>query len=224
MRTIDLSVEIQAPAEKVWRALATPEQIARWFAPVVTGNAAVGGEIKFHWYPGGEYTDTVTAREEGKHLRLGDDMATDWYIESKAGGITIVRLVHSGWGDGAEWDDQYNATAGGWRYFLFNLRSYLEHHADQPRAVVIERRQFTEPRAASLARARANVPPGFRVVADEAPDRAWGTLPNHGNSLLLIENEPGADKHHCGVYLSLYGDAARYEADLKPYLAKMVGQ
>jgi uncharacterized protein YndB with AHSA1/START domain len=223
MRTIDLSVEIQAPAEKVWRALATPEQIARWFAPVVTGGTAIGDKILFQWYPGGEYSKTVTARDEGRHLSFGGGaLVIDWFIESKPGGVTILRLVNSGFGDRAEWDDMYDATAGGWRYFLFNLRDYVEHHAGEPRTIVIERREVTEPHAASMARARANLPPGFRVVADEAPARLWGTLPDHGNGLLLIENEPGADRHHYGVYLSLYGAAKRYEGDLKPYLARMV--
>ncbi len=223
MRTIDLSVQIQASAEQVWRALATPEQIARWFAPVVTGGTAVGDEILFRWYPGGEYTKTVTAREEGKHLQFGGGaLVIDWFIASESGGVTILRLVNSGFGDGAEWDDMYDATAGGWRYFLFNLRDYVEHHAGEPRAFVIERHEFSEPRAATMARARANAPAGFRVVADESPDRLWGTLPDHGNALLLIENEPGKKSYHCGVYLTLYGDAHRYEAELEPYLTRML--
>jgi uncharacterized protein YndB with AHSA1/START domain len=224
MRAIELSVEIHAPAEKVWRALATAEQIARWFAPIVTGGAALGEKMVFRWYEGGEYGGTVSAREEGRHLRWNGDgtLVTDWFIEPQAGGVTIVRLVNSGWGEGTEWDDYYDATAGGWRYFLFNLRDYVEHHADEPRTVLIERRQTQEPRAAALSRVQSRLPEGFQVVVTETPDRLWGKLPSYGNALVLIENEPGQDKYHHGVYISLYGDAMRHEAELKPYLARML--
>jgi uncharacterized protein YndB with AHSA1/START domain len=223
MRQIELSAEIHAPLEQVWRALTTPEEIARWFAPVVTGGSAMGEELRFFWYPGGEYSKTVSAREEHQHFRLGETgLVIDWFVEARSGGVTVVRLVHSGWGEGADWDDMYDATAGGWRYFLFNLRDYLEHHAGQHRTAVSDRRPTTLPRATVLERMRANAPDGFRVVTSEAPDRLWGTLPAHGDALVLIENECGRDSYHCGIYISLYGDAARHEATLTPWVARML--
>jgi uncharacterized protein YndB with AHSA1/START domain len=223
MRTINLSVEIHAPAEKVWRALATADEISRWFAPIVTGGDAVGEELHFKWYPGGEYSSTLSAREEGRHLRWGDDaLVTDWYIEPQAGGVTILRLVNSGWGDGADWDEQYDATAGGWRYFLFNLRDYVENHAGQPRTLLMERRATREPRAAVLDRLLAAAPKDLRIVTTEAPNRLWGTLPAHGNALLFVENEPGADKFHYGVYVTLYGDALRFKTELETQIGRML--
>jgi uncharacterized protein YndB with AHSA1/START domain len=223
MRSINLSVEIHAPAEKVWRALATAEEISRWFAPVVTGGDAVGEELLFHWYPGGEYSSAISAREEGRHLRWGGGaLVTDWYIEPQAGGVTILRLVNSGWGDDANWDDQYDATAGGWRYFLFNLRDYVEHHAGQPRILVMERRSTREPRAAVLDRLRGAAPADLEIVTTEAPNRLWGTLPAHGNALMFIENEPGQPEYHCGVYVTLYGDAHRYKTELEARIKQML--
>ena len=221
MRKIELSVEIHAPLEAVWRALSTPEEIARWFAPVVTGGTAVGEQLKFFWYEGGEYTNTVAARDEGRHIQLKGHLVSDWFIEAKDGGVVVVRLVNSGWGDGADWDDYYDATAGGFRYFLFNLRNYVEHHAGQPRTALIDRRPTDRPRAEVLDQVRANAPEGFRVVTSEAPDRLWGTLPAYGDALVLIENEPGK-KYHCGVYISLYGDAVKHRAALEPHLKRML--
>ena len=69
---------------------------------------------------------------------------------------------------------------------------------------------------------RAKAPDGFRVVTSEAPDRLWGTLPAYGNAVVLIENEPGREQYHCGVYISLYGDAAKHRAALEPYLKRML--
>jgi uncharacterized protein YndB with AHSA1/START domain len=223
MRAIELSVEIQAPADKVWQALATAEGIARWFAPIVTGGTGVGDKLLFQWYPGGEFSGTVSAREEGRHLRWnGQTFVTDWFIEPQAGGVTIVRLVQSGWGDGEEWDDMYDATAGGFRYFMFNLRDYVEHHAGEPRTVLIDRRQTQESRPAAFNRVLANLPRGFRTVATEAPHRLWGTLPDYGDALVLVENEPGGDPYYHGIYVTLYGDARRYENELKPQLSRML--
>jgi uncharacterized protein YndB with AHSA1/START domain len=224
MRTIELTVEIQAPAAQVWRALTTPEEIARWFAPIVTGSTALGEQTTFSWgYAGGEYTDIVSARDEGRHLRWGDDsLVTDWFIEARAGGVTVLRLVHSGWGDGAEWDEQYDATAGGWRYFLFNLRQYVEHHAGEPRTAIIDRRPMRLPRTGVFDRVRAALPDGFRVVATEAPHRVWGVLPAYGDAVVLIEMEPGPDSYHCGIYLSLYGDAARHADAARASTARML--
>jgi hypothetical protein len=40
-----------------------------------------------------------------------------------------VRLVNSGFGDGNEWDDQYDAMVEGWQLFLFNLQLHCRHFA-----------------------------------------------------------------------------------------------
>jgi uncharacterized protein YndB with AHSA1/START domain len=223
MRKIELSAEIHAPPEQVWRAMATPEQIARWFAPIVTGGTAVGDKTVFSWgYPGGEYSGTVSVRDEGRHLQLTSAFVTDWFVEARAGGVTVVRLVHSGWGEGADWDEQYDATAGGWRYFLFNLRCYVEHHADEARSAIMERRPTGLARAIVFEKMRAALPDGFRLATSEAPDRLWGTLSAHGDAPLLIELEPGREPYHCGVYVSLYGDAARGADVIRASVARML--
>jgi hypothetical protein len=62
-------------------------------------------------------------------------LAVDFHLEPAEGG-TKLTLVHSGFGTGAEWDEQFHMTEGGWRYFLQNLRYYLERHAGTPRVLV----------------------------------------------------------------------------------------
>ncbi len=58
-------------------------------------------------------------------------LAFEWLVEAREGGTCIVRLVNSGFGSGADWDDQYDAMTGGWKMFLGNLRLHLTHFAGQ---------------------------------------------------------------------------------------------
>ena len=41
--------------------------------------------------------------------------AAEWLVEARDGGTCVVRLINSGFGSGAEWDAEYDATrpAGG---------------------------------------------------------------------------------------------------------------
>ena len=62
--------------------------------------------------------------------------AAEWLVEARDGGTCVVRLI-SGFGSGAEWDAQYDATQAGWRLFLYNLRLYLTHFPGQPCASIL---------------------------------------------------------------------------------------
>ncbi len=156
-------------------------------------------------------------------------MAVDWYIETD-GGRCIVRLVHSGWDADAKWDEQYDANAEGWRYFLFNLRYYLEHHENTPRVLVYERRPSLIPRAQlwprllgapGLGASTTDIvevhagddltfqgPDGRALtlrVGRAGPAVLWKSIAALNDALLLIEFEPGDERYHAGMYLSLYG-------------------
>jgi hypothetical protein len=57
--------------------------------------------------------------------------ATDWYLEHE-GGVTRVRMVASGFGEGPNWDHEYDGTFHGWDLFHKTMKHYLEHHRGQP--------------------------------------------------------------------------------------------
>jgi hypothetical protein len=58
------------------------------------------------------------------------------------GGKTLVRVTQSGFSSGSEWDEEFfDSTDYGWGFMLFNLREYLERHAEQPRLVAWPRVQ-----------------------------------------------------------------------------------
>jgi len=73
-------------------------------------------------------------------------IATEYVLESE-GGTTLLRLVHSGFGTDAEWDDQFEGTRTGWEVELRGLRHYLENHRGRDRVVAWAKAPFTTSRA-----------------------------------------------------------------------------
>ena len=53
-------------------------------------------------------------------------MCVDYYIEALDGGITRLRLVQSGFGPEAAWDDEFADTKTGWAGFLKKLKGLFE--------------------------------------------------------------------------------------------------
>jgi hypothetical protein len=56
----------------------------------------------------------------------------DFQLEGE-GGRTTLRLVHSGFGPEAAFDEEYDGIGRGWPVELRSLRLYLEHHLGQDR-------------------------------------------------------------------------------------------
>jgi hypothetical protein len=73
---------------------------------------------------------------EGKPLQgpAPQPIAVDYVLEGQ-GGVTRLRLTHSGFGPGAEWDDEVEGVTRGWAFELRSLRHYLTRHHGRPRHV-----------------------------------------------------------------------------------------
>lgn len=146
-RDIELSVELDATPEEVFRAVTDGTEIAKWMAPEAGSTAPEGGKkgsIWVSWGPGMKTEREVEIWDEPKHVRhpAGKNAETkaalyaDWSIEAKEGGKTTLRLVHSGFSVGADWDDEFDSHARGWKLMLQNLKQYFAHHKNQPAAHV----------------------------------------------------------------------------------------
>ena len=149
-RVVEKVVEIHAPIEEVWSALTDADAIKKWFSTDAgVESPGVGGEMFFAWgeddFSGKNRieiwdpprrlrtTEIKETRSEKQYegaapSPLTNPLSVDYCLESK-GNSTILRLVHSGFGDGAEWDDEYDAILRGWGLFLMNLRHFLERHS-----------------------------------------------------------------------------------------------
>jgi hypothetical protein len=57
-------------------------------------------------------------------------------VEAKAGGVCIVRVVHSLFAATDDWDNQLEGTEHGWPGFFRTLRIYLTHFRGQRSAIM----------------------------------------------------------------------------------------
>ena len=142
-RDIELSVELDASPEDVFRAVTDGTEIAKWLAPEARSTAPEEGKkakIWISWGGGMSVEREIDIYESPKRVRhpAGKNSETkaplyaDWSIEAREGGKTTLRLVHSGFSVGADWDDEYESHARGWRLMLQNLRHYFARHAQEP--------------------------------------------------------------------------------------------
>jgi len=255
-RAIELEVIILATPDEIWDALTSAEGLARWFPPIAEGGGSPGSDLLLSWGRGIDWRTRLTAWDENRHLQWSDppkndsanpgemiQMAVDWYIETITGGRCVVRLVHSGFGADADWNDQYSANKEGWTYFLFNLRHYLEHHLGTPRQSINQRRRTSIPRPQLWTkllgdgglRATHSGTKGIRagdrlaftmsdgrsipfLVGRVEPAILWGTVESLNNGLLMIELEPGSDDYYFGIYLSVYGFPRRDVDSLRAWI------
>ena len=143
----DITIEIDATVDEVWKALTDARELERWFAGEAKIEPGVGGKIWISWGGGMEYEERIEVWEPGRHLRTGSDrgegaerihMSLDYTLETR-GGRTVLRLVHSGFGSDASWDQEYDSTERGWTIFLWLLKYLLERGAAPAKTVMIGR-------------------------------------------------------------------------------------
>jgi uncharacterized protein YndB with AHSA1/START domain len=231
-RAIDLSIEVPGTPDEVWRAIATGPGISSWYVPHRVEERA-GGAASASFGPGPEMqVEGRVAAWEPPHRVVFDDgegaggLAFEWLVEARDGGSCVVRLVNTGFGDGGEWDDQYDALQGGWMLFLLNLRLHLEHFRGQEAAAALPMGMWpVDPQTAwDRLTSTLGVPPtiavGDRLDLDGGDGaRLAGTVVDAAErrlALLLDEPAPGtglvaAEGHGPSCSLSmwayLYGDS-----------------
>jgi len=139
-RSVQVEVEVPGTLEEVWQAIATGPGISSWFVP--TEFEERDGKpvaVKLNFGPGMESRSVVTAWEPPRKWAAQSDgwvpgsppIANEWSIEPRAGGICIVRIVHSLFASTDDWDNQLEGTESGWPAFFCTLRLYLTHFRGQ---------------------------------------------------------------------------------------------
>jgi uncharacterized protein YndB with AHSA1/START domain len=142
-RDIELSVELDASPEDVFRAVTDGTEIAKWLAPEARVTPPAEGKQGSIWVSWGEGMGVERPIEiwdaprrmryaAGENPESKAPLWVEWSIEAKGGTTTTLRLVHSGFSTGADWDDEFDAHARGWRLMLANLRHYFARHAKKP--------------------------------------------------------------------------------------------
>ncbi len=146
-RSYEKRFEVAAPVEAVWKAITDGEELTRGFCQQARCETGTGGLQEIDWGGGAQATQAITIWEPGRHLRAeavaperpspaAEPYTIDWFLEHD-GGITKIRMVASGFGEGPEWDHEYDGTFTGWDLFHNTLKHYLENHRGQPSANVV---------------------------------------------------------------------------------------
>jgi uncharacterized protein YndB with AHSA1/START domain len=143
-RSVQVEVEVPGTPDQVWQAIATGPGISSWFVPAAfeQGDGAPVA-VTLDFGPGMLSRSAVTTWDpprmfaaQGEGWGGSPPMATEWSVEARAGGVCLVRVVHSLFASTDDWDNQLEATESGWPGFFRTLRIYLTHFRGQGSAIV----------------------------------------------------------------------------------------
>ena len=143
-RAIDKDVVIAASADAAWAAWTTREGITSFFAPEAEIEPRVGGAFHIHFNPFGAPGDKGADDMRYMALQTKTMLSFDWNappnlaearqqrtfvvvrFEPVDAGHTRVRLHHTGWGDGGQWDQAYSYFDRAWGVVLGNLKKRFD--------------------------------------------------------------------------------------------------
>jgi uncharacterized protein YndB with AHSA1/START domain len=196
-RAFELTIEIAVPPDAVWQALTNADELVRWFPTEANVTPGAGGKWVISWEGNWSWNNEIEIWEPNRRLRLIDrtgrpydacggevnlsvdplPIAMDWYLEGK-GGSTTLRLVHSGFGRGGAWDDEFEGVSTGWPLELNGLKHYLESHRGENRRIAWTRSVVAAPASALWQRfiGPAGIVHDASLLKRQAGDRYSTTL------------------------------------------------
>lgn len=238
-RWVEVEAEVPGTPEQVWEAIATGPGISSWFVPSEVEERE-GGRATADFGPGMESEATITRWEPPRRFvaesqDLGPDapaIASEWIVEARSGGTCVVRVVHSLFADGDDWDDQLEGWESGWPSFFRILRLYLRHFPGEPSSSFQLLGTAPPPRdeawaAFTGALGVVGAGPGETVKSPPGAPPLAGVVETVGvgdvSELLLRLDEPAPGTAHLfpmemdgqvllSVRLYLYGEAAEAAA------------
>lgn len=139
---------------------------------------------------------------------------------------TVLRLVHSGFGNEPHWDDIYEGVKRGWEFELRGLKHYIENHFTTKRYAIWIKKEhkltleeawnrimnlfenniesLKEHDSFILEEKTGEVYAGLTMINDP-PYTFAGTLTNFNNSVLRFENYKTGDKIISYFFIAGYG-------------------
>jgi uncharacterized protein YndB with AHSA1/START domain len=150
-----MELDLETTLENAWRALTDARELTRWFPLTARVEGRPGGDMVWDWGERFHWASRIDVWEPPRRLRLVQDverprdiegnpladgaiapsfMAMEFTLETVQG-KTRLRLVHSGFGEGAAWDDELDGVRNGWAFELRGLAHYLAHHRGHDRHI-----------------------------------------------------------------------------------------
>ena len=130
-RTLEKELFIKASPQRVFQALTTKEDLERWFLVNAEVDLRPGGAIRFEWGPSMVEVGKILVCEPPHRLSYsweafaaGSTTVTFELTRENAG--TRLHLIHTGIGDGEDWDNYSTSINSGWSVHCKNLAAWLE--------------------------------------------------------------------------------------------------
>ena len=136
-RTLEKELFIKASPQRVFQALTTKEDLECWFLVKAEVDVRPGGAIRFEWGPGMVEVGKILVCEPPHRLSytweaLEPGPTTITFELASENDGTRLRLIHTGIGEGEDWDTYYTSVNGGWTAHLGDLTCWLETGACPP--------------------------------------------------------------------------------------------
>ena len=142
-----LELVVSAPREEVWRAISTTDGLREWFG--YDYDARHGGRPE---RPAVDFEAEIRSFVDDSELHPPDRIAFDDGTElilAPDGNRTVVRLVVPDVAD-ASWEELYGGVAEGWRFYLEQLRFWMEAAPPGARRTVYLQGEATGPQVVDL--------------------------------------------------------------------------
>ncbi len=138
---LEFSVEVPGTREQVWQAVATARGMSAWFLPTALEEHE-GGALHFAMGADMGSDGRVTAWQPPRRLVYEEDwaalmdkdpaslspMTSEFVVEARSGGTCVVHVTTSGFGTGADWEQEWWDSMGpAWMPAFDALRLYLAH-------------------------------------------------------------------------------------------------
>lgn len=186
-RVLLKQVVVAAGIDAVWAAWTTREGIRSFFAPYAVVDARVGGAFQVWFDPGAPAGSRGADDMRFMALQPPRMLSFDWNappflpearrqrtavvvrLTPLDAGHTQVNLVHSGWGDGGEWDKAHAYFDRAWTAVLGNLKKRFD---SGPQDWTAWLDQLARMRAAAAAAGPAPSAPSAPVAPAASPPAA----------------------------------------------------
>jgi uncharacterized protein YndB with AHSA1/START domain len=141
-RVIRDEIRIEAPADAVYRAWSDPETISAWFVGRMEGRMEPGETVTWSWAdedPGMRQRVLLAdaPRRFVTEMELPQGASVLEVVIEQDGGHSVVRLVQSGFGEGPEWDDEFEGMLSGWMMALGVLKLFVERYLGRQRREIL---------------------------------------------------------------------------------------
>lgn len=237
-RSVQIEFEVPGTPEEVWQAIASGPGISSWFVPAeFEERDGKPVAMKLNFGPGMEPRSEVTVWDPPRKFALTADgwlpgsppIANEWSVETRGGGICVVRIVQSLFASTDDWDTQLESAKLGLASFLEILRLYLTHFRGQRSTVMkwmvpvagtetdawgalTSALGLTSLRVGQRLTAPAGVP-ALSGVVEYVTERPYDALlrldkPGPGVAALGAASFPGAPGSMVAMNLYLYGERA----------------